>query len=50
VIDNGNLEGAFGGLQGYPTTFYINKDGKIVKTLIGMQSKEKFAQELNAIL
>ncbi len=50
VIDNGFLEEAFGGLQGYPTTFYVNKDGKIVKKLIGMQSKETFAQELNAIL
>lgn len=50
VIDNGNLEEAFGGLRGYPTTFYINKNGKIVKKLIGLQSKEKFAQELKSIL
>lgn len=50
VIDNGDLEEAFGGLRGYPTTFYVDKNGKIVKKLIGLQSKEKFAQEFNAIL
>ncbi|MFA5831838.1 MAG: TlpA disulfide reductase family protein [Bacteroidota bacterium] len=50
VIDNGNLEEAFGGLRGYPTTFYIDRSGKIVKKMIGMQSKEKFAQELKSIL
>ena len=50
VIDNGNLEEAFGGLRGYPTTFFIDRNGKIVKKMIGMQSKEKFAQELKSIL
>ncbi len=50
VIDNGDLEKAFGGLRGIPTTFYIDKNGKIVKKLIGMQSKETFAREFDAIL
>lgn len=50
VIDNGDLEEAFGGVRGYPTTFYVDKNGKIVKKLLGLQSKEKFAQEFNAIL
>ena len=50
VIDNGDLEKAFGGLRGIPTTFYIDKNGKIVKKLIGMQSKETFAKEFDAIL
>ncbi|MFZ4622088.1 MAG: TlpA family protein disulfide reductase [Bacteroidota bacterium] len=50
IIDNGDLEEAFGGLRGYPTTFYIDKNGKIVKKLIGLQSKAKFAEEFNAIL
>ncbi len=50
VIDNGDLEEAFGGLRGYPTTFYIDKNGKIVKKMIGAQSKETFAKEFNAIL
>jgi len=50
VIDNGDLEEAFGGLRGYPTTFYIDKNGKIVKKMIGAQSKETFAKEFDAIL
>lgn len=50
VIDNGDLETAFGGLRGIPTTFYIDKNGKIAKKLIGLQSKEKFASEFDALL
>ncbi|MEW5798479.1 MAG: TlpA disulfide reductase family protein [Bacteroidota bacterium] len=50
VIDNGDLENAFGGLRGIPTTFYIDKNGKIAKKLVGLQSKEKFASEFDALL
>lgn len=50
VIDNGDLEEAFGGLRGYPTSFYIDKNGKVVKKLLGLQSKEKFASEFEALL
>ena len=50
VIDNGDLEEAFGGLRGYPTSFYIDKNGKIVRKLLGLQSKEKFASEFEALL
>lgn len=50
IIDNGELENAFGGLRGIPTTFYINKEGTIVKKLVGLQTKEKFAAEFDALL
>lgn len=50
VIDNGDLEEALGGLRGYPTTFLIDKNGKIVKKMLGLQSKEKFTREFNAVL
>lgn len=50
VIDNGDLEKAFGGLRGYPTTIYIDKNGMIVKKMIGLQSKEKFINEFDALL
>lgn len=50
IIDNGELEEAFGGVRGYPTSFYIDKNGKIVKKLLGLQSKEKFASEFDALL
>lgn len=50
IIDNGDLEQAFGGLRGIPTTFYIDKNGKIAKKLVGLQSKERFAGEFDALL
>ncbi len=50
VIDNGELEEAFGGVRGYPTSFYIDKNGKVVKKLLGLQSKEKFVSEFEALL
>ncbi|MHB1050540.1 MAG: TlpA family protein disulfide reductase [Bacteroidota bacterium] len=50
IVDNGELEKAFGGIRAIPTTFYIDKNGKIVEKLIGMQSKARFAQGLDALL
>lgn len=51
VIDNnGDLQEAFGGLRGYPTTFIVDKNGKIVKKLLGIQSKKKLAEELKLFL
>ncbi|MFA6468262.1 MAG: TlpA disulfide reductase family protein [Bacteroidota bacterium] len=51
VIDNqGDLQQAIGGLRGYPTTFYVDKNGAIVKKLVGLQSKERFTQELKSVI
>lgn len=51
VIDNkGELQEAFGGVRGYPTTFYIDRNGKIVKKLLGLQTKEKFESEFKNLL
>ena len=49
VIDNGDLEKAFGGIRGIPTSFFVNKKGEIVNKMIGMQSKATFQQALAAI-
>lgn len=46
VIDNGDLEKAFGGIRGIPTSFFVNKNGEIVKKMIGLQSKETFQAAL----
>jgi thiol-disulfide isomerase/thioredoxin len=48
VIDDGELEAAFGGIRGIPTSFFVNKNGEIVKKMIGMQSKETFQAALTA--
>lgn len=44
VIDNGELEQIYGNIRAIPTTFIINKEGKIVDRLIGMRSKEGFLE------
>ncbi len=50
IIDNDQLADAFGGIRGIPTTFFVNGNGEIVKKLVGLQSKETFAQELEAAM
>ena len=50
IIDNGELEKAFGGIRGIPTTFFIDKNGKIAQRMIGLQSKAVFASALDALL
>lgn len=50
VDNNGELQKAIGTLRGYPTTFYLDKNGVIVKRLLGLQSKQRFADEFKAIL
>lgn len=49
IIDNGELENAFGGIRGIPTSFFVNRKGEIVRKMIGMQTKETFQQALAAI-
>ncbi|HLP18096.1 MAG TPA: TlpA disulfide reductase family protein [Bacteroidota bacterium] len=49
VIDNGELEKAFGGIRGIPTTFFVDKNGMITKRMIGLQSREAFAQAMDAV-
>jgi thiol-disulfide isomerase/thioredoxin len=50
IIDNGELEKAFGGIQGIPTTFFVNKNGKIAQKMVGLQSKETFSSVLDALV
>lgn len=49
VIDNGELEKAFGGIRGIPTTFFIDKNGMITKRMIGLQTKAAFAQQMDSV-
>ena len=48
IIDNGELEQAFGGIRGIPTSFFVNKKGEIVRKMIGMQTRETFQAQLLA--
>lgn len=48
VIDkNFDVAKAYGGINAVPTTFIIDKNGKIVETLVGMRSKSAFLEAIN---
>ena len=44
------LAQAYGGVRGIPTTFLIDKQGRIAQKYIGYQSKEVFEKEIQALL
>ncbi len=46
VIDNGDLERLFGNIRAIPTTFIINREGKIVEMMIGQRAKQTFLQKI----
>ncbi|MBI4548410.1 MAG: TlpA family protein disulfide reductase [Ignavibacteriae bacterium] len=50
VIANGELEEAFGNIRAIPTSFIIDANGRIVQTIVGMRTKEFFAQAINRLL
>jgi peroxiredoxin len=41
---------AYGGIQGIPTTFIIDREGKVREKLIGYHQKEYFIQTVNRLL
>jgi thiol-disulfide isomerase/thioredoxin len=50
VIGNDDVADKFGGLLGYPTTFLISKDGKIVKKVQGLISYEELTKAIESQL
>lgn len=50
ILDNGELASAFGNIRGIPTTFLINKEGKIVDRFVGIRTKEFFVEQINQLL
>jgi thiol-disulfide isomerase/thioredoxin len=49
-MGNADLASAYGGIQFVPTTFLIDQNGNIVKTIQGSQSYETFISEISKIL
>jgi len=48
IIDkDGSIAKAYGGINAVPTTFIIDKRGKIVETLIGARMKQDFLDAIN---
>lgn len=50
IVDNGELQSSFGNIRGIPTTFLINKEGKIVERIVGIRTKEFFIEKINQLL
>jgi thiol-disulfide isomerase/thioredoxin len=50
VIGNDGVADKFGGLLGYPTSFLISKDGKIVKKVQGLISYEELTKAIESQL
>ena len=46
VLANDDLVKAFGEINAVPTTFVVNREGKIVNTMVGMKSEAEFVAAL----
>ncbi len=45
-----DLTQKYGGIRGIPTTFLIDKEGRIAKKYVGYQDKEVFESQIQALL
>ena len=50
VIGNPQVVEAYGGIRGIPTTFLIDKQGRIAQKYIGYQDKKVFEDQIQALL
>jgi thiol-disulfide isomerase/thioredoxin len=50
VIGNDDIADKFGGLLGYPTSFLISRDGKIIKKIQGLISYEEITKAIESQL
>jgi len=50
VWDNSTLQSTYGSPFGLPTTLFINKDGKIVERVSGLEGKPELDKAIRAIL
>lgn len=50
VMGNDSVAQLYGGIDSLPTTFIIDKDGKIASTHVGLAAKADFENEIKALL
>jgi thiol-disulfide isomerase/thioredoxin len=50
TTSSNDLSKAFGNIVSIPTTFIVDKNGKIVETFVGMRSKAEFAEALKKVM
>lgn len=50
AISTSEIERAYGGIRGIPTTFLIDKQGRIAEKYVGYQEKQVFEERIKALL
>lgn len=50
LIDDGKVSELYGPIRSIPTTFVLNKNGKIAKFYIGFRSKEVFEADIQELI
>ena len=50
LVGNKEVADAFGGIQGIPTTFIIDKNGNVEFKQVGLAPEKKFEEELKKVL
>jgi peroxiredoxin len=50
LVDDGKLSEVYGPIRSIPTTFIIDKSGKIVKMYIGYRPKNVFEADIKELL
>ena len=50
VMADENIDRAFGGVQSIPTTFIIDREGRVVSKHVGFAPKETFEKEIKPLL
>lgn len=50
VLMDDKIQEQFGGIRGYPTTFLIDQNGKIIKKYFGTTEKKVFEDDIQSLL
>jgi thioredoxin-related protein len=50
VIGTDAMADAYGGIEAIPTTFFVDKQGNVVKKHVGYMSKEDFEKSVRAAM
>jgi peroxiredoxin len=50
VLADKKTQEAFGGIEAVPTTFLIDREGRIVKEHMGFADKDEFENEIKPLL
>ena len=50
LFDDANISGPYGGVDGLPTTFFINRDGKVVASTVGLAPRDEIEADIKKAL